>query len=265
MKKVRIQFASVAVALLCCGPVWSQTATLTGYVLDRENDQPIDGARVSIVGSPRPVLSNGDGKYTIPGLTRGKKVSVTYAADGYGTPEKPDEVSLDKNPTEHTIHLYKNIPLQAYWIDVSKAVQGEAEDTQPQIRWHVYGEAWKDVEGSTLSAEAKWSAAHAFAAKLSPEAFAALASFQAYSKTDLDSILKAKDEFGIAIDGNLKLQRQKAVVPGSVAADIAAQQLYRRNSPAEIPDNFFQDFKGIYGDKAANMLKDKVTLQNHMK
>jgi hypothetical protein len=129
----------------------------------------------------------------------------------------------------------------------------------------VYGEAWKGVDGSTLSAEAKSSAAHAFAAKLSPKALAALASsFQDYSKTDLDSILKAKEEFGYAIDGNVKLQGQKRVVPGNVAADIAAQQLYRRNNSAEIPDNFLKDFKGIYGDKAANMLKDKVTLQNQI-
>jgi hypothetical protein len=65
----------------------------------------------------------------------------------------------------------KDIPLQVYWTDVSKAVQGDAGKTQPQA----YRTAWKGVDGSTLSAEAKSSAAHAFAAKLSPEALAALA------------------------------------------------------------------------------------------
>jgi Carboxypeptidase regulatory-like domain len=104
MENVRIPFASVVVALLCCVPMWSQTATLSGYVLDKKDNQPINGARVSIVNSTKLVLSNSDGKYTISGLARGNKVSVTYVADGYGTPP-PDEVPLDKDPTEHTVHL----------------------------------------------------------------------------------------------------------------------------------------------------------------
>lgn len=89
-------FKSISKALLCALLIFTATSasaqTVTGTVSD-ENDEPLIGASVRIVGEKNGVTTDIDGNFSIAGAL-GKKLQISYI--GYLT----QEVTADKNKLE---------------------------------------------------------------------------------------------------------------------------------------------------------------------
>jgi hypothetical protein len=198
----------------------------------------------------------------VPGLMQGRKVSVVYSAESYGTPPA-EQVLIDKPKTEHTVRLYRNIDQAIYWTEISAQVGSAAARLDPKHAIAAYGQQWNTIYETGLSPEVKFSAANAFSkySIQTPAAAPALPeSLTDYSKTDLTSIQVTKEGFIDALQGNTRLNRQ-AVVPGSVAADIAVFEMNQSNR-ATLPSQFLVDFKSVYGENAATNLKMKVAAED---
>ena len=63
MKKIKMLF--VAIAMLACGLAYGQTITVTGVVTDGSTGEPLSGAAILVKGTPRGVVADNDGRYSI--------------------------------------------------------------------------------------------------------------------------------------------------------------------------------------------------------
>ncbi|HYJ78369.1 MAG TPA: SusC/RagA family TonB-linked outer membrane protein [Longimicrobiaceae bacterium] len=74
----RTVLVSMAVALLCGGPLYAQTAQITGSVISAEGSRPLSGATVSVAGTSLRAVTGPDGRYTLNGVGAGaQQVSAT--------------------------------------------------------------------------------------------------------------------------------------------------------------------------------------------
>ena len=63
MKKIKMLF--VAIAALSCGLAYGQDITVTGVVTDGATGEPLSGAAILVKGTPRGVVADNDGRYSI--------------------------------------------------------------------------------------------------------------------------------------------------------------------------------------------------------
>jgi hypothetical protein len=234
--------------------LWSQ-ASLTGKITEKLNGAPINGVMVVLEHPNKIVISNGDGEFKIDGLQEGLKIHALYKKAGYGSCFR--DVALTGPKTDGSVGLYKNLTKPSYWSGVSKSIEAGAQD--PAAKRNAYERAWIEINDSTLTPEAKVAAAHQFQTGMGSVASdnAALASLQAYSLLDKSDIAQANKEFHKAISGSTKLNGTRIELPGTVAADVAAQQLYQAKKSGDIPKEFLSDFKTAYGDQATVALEKK--------
>jgi hypothetical protein len=259
-----MQFRSAVLAIvisLCLPSLWCQQATLTGVILDHKDSKPIESAEVVIANSTKSATSNSEGKYVISGLPLGGKVKAVYKAGGYGA--RPEDITLTNENTEHNEALDQDVVLVSYWDGLADTLV-KSGSRDGQTRSKEFWAAWKEVDDSTLSPEAKAAAARSFLKVLGPGLASpadpdAANSLRAYSTVEGNRISDAKVDFQTAITGTGTLRGKNALVPGNVAADIAAQQINVKGSP-EVPKDFLGDFKVVYGAKAASALVDKTAI-----
>ena len=75
--KSRMWFVlSLALILMGHAPLAAQTGTVTGQVLDDRSGLVLPGAFVAVEGSPRTVLSDQNGRFTLVGVAAGSQVVV---------------------------------------------------------------------------------------------------------------------------------------------------------------------------------------------
>jgi hypothetical protein len=241
--------------------LWCQQATLTGIIRDHQSKKPIESAEVAIANSTKTATSNSEGKYVVSGLPLGAKVEAVYKAGGYGA--RPVEITLTQATTEHDEALYQDLVQVSYWDDVANTLVKPGAGTGQTRSNEVWAE-WKKVDGSTLSPEAKAVAARSFLKVLGSGLEGAkdpdsATSLSAYSTVDQNRISDAKADLQTAIQGNGTLRGRNALVPGNVAADIAAQQIILKKG-SDVPKDFLGDFKDVYGAKATTTLIDKMAI-----
>jgi hypothetical protein len=256
----RSAFPAIVISLYLPS-LWCQQATLTGIIRDHKTNKPLDGAGVIIANSTKTATSNSEGEYRVSGLPLGGKVMAVYKMDGYGA--RLEEITLTKQNTEHDEPLYQDLVLVSDWDGVTRTLAASSAK-DPATRRSGFWAAWKEVDDSSLSPEAKAAAAHSFLKVLGPGLAGATdpdsaSSLRAYSTIDRSRISDAKADFQTAITGTGTLRGKNALVPGNVAADIAAQQINEQGSP-EVPKDFLGDFRVVYGAKAASALVDKAAI-----
>jgi len=83
----------LAVFLLAAGTE-AQTGTVTGTVIDRSTNQPLNGVQVSIVGTQRGGLTDGRGRFLVVQVPAGAQ-QVQAVFIGYRTESKPVTVTAD--------------------------------------------------------------------------------------------------------------------------------------------------------------------------
>jgi len=253
---------SLAAIITSATPSWCEEAKLTGYVRDKRNNSPINGADVMIAATKRTATTNSDGRYVVTGLPRGQKVRAVYRKGGYEA--KPQDVVLSAEENTVTVELRRDIDDAAYWTDVFKSVKQKAESSGggPEI----YAQEWKDVEDSTLSPETKAMAARQLLGIMSPvRPSETPETLTAYGKIDALQIYAAQAEFhkAIEVDGHLRLNdatdpKGTVRLHPKVAADIAAKQIEDAPAVSKKTGTFLTDFEHIYGKEAAADVRERV-------
>ncbi len=89
--------ALAALALLAA-PAAAQTGTVTGTVTDRATNQPLNGVQVSVVGTSRGGLTDGRGRFLIPGVPAGQQ-TVQAVFIGYRTDQQTVTVTANGTAT----------------------------------------------------------------------------------------------------------------------------------------------------------------------
>jgi hypothetical protein len=259
MLTTRIRFALIAIGVsFASQSLWSQSAKLTGYVRDHRDSAPINGVEVVIAKLNKTTTSNSEGKYEISGLPPGAQINAIYKKAGYNS--CADVVKLTGETTEHNVPLFQDLPLDAYWNGYLDSVQTAAGGEDTQRRHIEYLKAWQLVDDSTISPEAKATAAHKFVSRLDRSKLGGNPipiTLAAYSTVDRDRISDTKVEFRSAITKSGTLEGKVAMVPGNVAADIAAQQIGEEKAPPKL--NFLTSFERVYGKIAYDELTVKTT------
>lgn len=65
--------------------VCAQTKTVTGVVTDKQTGEPLIGVSVAVKGTTRGSITDLDGKFSIPNVSVGEVLSISYV--GYTTQE----------------------------------------------------------------------------------------------------------------------------------------------------------------------------------
>jgi TonB-dependent SusC/RagA subfamily outer membrane receptor len=83
---------------LVAGPAMAQTGSVTGTVVDRATSTPLNGVQVTVMGTSRGSLTDGRGRFLIPGVPAGQhQVQVVFI--GYRTEQKPVSVTASGTAT----------------------------------------------------------------------------------------------------------------------------------------------------------------------
>jgi hypothetical protein len=142
----------------CCVEAASQN--LTGSVSDALNASPIGGVTIVLgtQGSSSGITGT-DGRYSLRGLKRGSKVTLTYDKWGYG--KYSVVVHISSSQMVQNVSLFKETVDAAYWSSWSQKRLAVTNQNQNAI----VGSAWSEVESGGLSAEAKTVAARSLLAE----------------------------------------------------------------------------------------------------
>jgi hypothetical protein len=261
MSAIRDLGALCGLVISCHAPLWCQ-ASLTGHVRNKNGNSGINGASVSVSEGGRSATTNTDGWYRISGLKLGQKVHAVYQKAGYG-PSSGD-VTLSDKETVCDVPLYQEwgTATVGYYGTIFVSARKSADSAvDSQTRSRIYTIAWNDLDSSALSPKAKAAAAYEFQNVIDVQSFYAPGSLRDYGQVNVSTISNVETDFGKAIRGEGRITRT-ASVPPSVAADIAAKELYDWGNPHEMPAVFLVDFKERYGTKATDILQYRVAKGN---
>lgn len=109
LQKLRALVALVAGLLLWAGSAAAQQGTITGKVTDEANGQPLVGARVQVANQSAFALSDGQGQYTIRGVSPGA-LTLRLFMLGYGAQTRT--VTLQAGGTVTVDWALKSVPFQ---------------------------------------------------------------------------------------------------------------------------------------------------------
>jgi hypothetical protein len=237
--------------------VWGQSqsqTSLTGNIWEFDGKTPIKTAKVKLGTSPKEYQANEDGVYSIPSLAPGQKIHVTYSAAGYGG--RIYDGTLNPGKNRHDVVMSPNGASSAYFVKISNDVKTAQVD--PQQRRITYGLLWNSLDESWVSPETKASAAHVFGA--TPEGKGVTSgNFMSYMAVDPSALTNAELDIDRALVQNGGLTRK--LVPGNVAADVAADRIHRmKNKEPEHLTTFCDQFQKLYGAQATVDLKSKIQL-----
>jgi SH3 domain-containing YSC84-like protein 1 len=213
-----------------CLEAHSQTASLNGSVNDAVSSSPIGGVNI-VVGTQGPAsgITSPDGRYLVSGLKRGSKVTLTYDKWGYG--RFTTVLTMSRTQVTQDVSLFKETMDAAYWNSWSKQRIVASSDT------FVLSEAWKEVEQTNLSSDAKSAAARGLLAVASSNAYVPgslriaagespkyenpVASHERQSQNLTRPGAGSKDESGIKkrLDGAAKVLDEMMATPGAAIPD----------------------------------------------
>jgi hypothetical protein len=253
--------------VLMAPPVWSQTATLKGKVLDATSKLGIKGVDVTIGGSDGKRLnyiSDDDGIYSVGNLKRGQTICVSYSRNGYRPNPRTEPVRLDAAQNMKDVQLYQDTIQSAYWIKWSNGVKSSVETStkQPAEQTRLYDEAWYSIAHIGLSPEAQAKAAYHLV-DAAPQASRS-PTLENVSKVDRDDLTKATTGMRAAVTGQAKLSKQvfmfdhqgKAFfLPAETAAEIAADELSKQPEGEISREDFAASFQTVWGVKGSQELK----------
>ena len=81
-RKIYQSLAAILAVLLISSDAMSQDLQIKGRVVDKENNQPLEAATISVVGSRQSTRTNASGEFSIA-LSKAGKITVTFV--GYGS------------------------------------------------------------------------------------------------------------------------------------------------------------------------------------
>ena len=116
MKKLFLLLVAVLSIGLCAS---AQTRTVSGTVLDAENDDPIIGASVTAAGSNVGVATDYDGNFTIVVPAATSKLTVSYV--GYET----QTVNITGNKLVIKLHQGENVLNEVFAVAYGTAKKSE--------------------------------------------------------------------------------------------------------------------------------------------
>ena len=126
----------IAVGALVCGAavgIAAQEASLRGRVMDAADLRPLQGATVTVLPSGSQVLTDGDGRFSVAGLTPGL-VSIRLEYIGYASALKVEVVVQASRPTYVEFRLDRQaIELQGLVVGAPAFEIPEAAPTSVQI------------------------------------------------------------------------------------------------------------------------------------
>lgn len=260
-KTVLVTFC-LSVALLHPLPAWCQTAELKGTIWDAVAKKPVAAADVIVTDTGAPgsrlghVITGNNGKYSIPGLTRGNQVKVRYSCEGY----KP---RIDVSITLSTVVITQDEVLihdtddPDYWAKYAQAIKTTSDKATPneQKRYSLYNQYWTALATYDLSPVAQAQAARQIA-KITPPASHS-PQMESFATVDLDAVRKADADIRAALNGKADLSN-KYGVPLNVAAEIAASEIKATGSTASSHTDFIEKFQGVWGNGAKETINYKL-------
>ena len=120
---------SLALTLLGHAPLAAQTGTVTGQVLDDRSGLVLPGAFVAVEGSPRTVLSDQNGRFTLVGVAAGSQVVVVRYL---GFAETRQTVMVPAGGSTTVTFRLQPEALTVAGIDVIGTREGQARALQQQ-------------------------------------------------------------------------------------------------------------------------------------
>ena len=158
MKKALMFLLSVMVS----ATIFAQSVTVTGTVIDADNNEPLIGVSVLEVGTTNGIVTDLDGNFTLS-VTSGAKLQLSYV--GYNTQEvmaknnlgtislKPEAVGLQDVTVTGQIAVQRKTPIavsQVTALEIEERIGGgefvEVLKNTPGVHANANGGGWGDSE-----------------------------------------------------------------------------------------------------------------------